>query len=278
MKIKKASHELLQKALDRAVKNNPAYSLRSLARSMKVSPSFLSAVFKGKKKLPVERFDALVKALNMDESAQKTLRQSLLIRTIAKSTKNSKVFDELLFSDAETKEKQSIEDRDERPLKEYLAIDSWYHIAILDMVTCVNFNPDPQHIARQLEIEPRQAEDALKSLSRQGLITYSDGVWSKPQQKLRYPTTRSYPAIRAYHKAMISKALRALLEQTDDASFERRLITAISFAANPDYLKKGRTRLMELIYEIADIMTEGDCTEVYQLNVQFFPLLKKLNG
>lgn len=276
MKIRKTSHELLQKALNRAVKNNPSYSLRSLARSLKVSPSFLSAVFKGKKKLSLDRFDAVAKALNMDDSAQKALRRSLLLGRILKSTKGSKDLEAELFSyEKETKIKSAIEDRDERPLKEYLAVDSWYHTAILDMVTCVNFNPDPKHIALKLEIEPRQAEEAMKALSQQGLITCQNGVWSKPQQKLRYPTTRSYPAIRAYHKAMITKALRVLLEQTDDVSFERRLITAISFAANPNYLKKGRTRLMELIYEIADIMTEGDCTEVYQLNVQLFPLMKK---
>ena len=74
---------------------------------------------------------------------------------------------------------------------------------------------------------------------------------------------------------MIAKALQVLLGETDDVSFSRRMITAISFAANPQRLKQGRERLMELIYEIADIMTEGDCTEVYQLNVQFFPLTKQ---
>lgn len=55
-------------------------------------------------------------------------------------------------------------------------------------------------------------------------------------------------------------------------------ITAISFVANPEHLAKAKQRLTEALHEIAEILTEGNCTEVYGLNAQLFsyPLFESL--
>ncbi len=270
MKKAKTPHELLQKALLRVSRRNKSYSLRSLARAVDISPSFLSAVFKGKKRLPKSRFEAVTRSLGMDEASKKSLRKAMLLETIG-SSPNSVPF----FEDVLSPSNLAIAEREEGTIPEFTVFDSWYHMAILDLVTCVNFNPDPKDIGSRLGIETREAERAFKMLADRGLIEFKNGIWLKVNEKLRFPTTKSYPAIRAYHKTMITKALQTLIGQTDTVSFERRLITAVSFAANPESLKKGRERLMELIYEIADIMTEGDCTEIYQLNAQLFPLTSK---
>ena len=67
-----------------------------------------------------------------------------------------------------------------------------------------------------------------------------------------------------------------MLTGTDDQAFKRRLITSVSFSMNPEKLTKGKERIMELIYEIADILSEGACTEIYQLNVQLYPLTNEI--
>ena len=41
---------------------------------------------------------------------------------------------------------------------------------------------------------------------------------------------------------------------------------------NPANLEKAKKKILEFQKELAELITEGDCTEVYQMNVQLFSL------
>jgi hypothetical protein len=56
-------------------------------------------------------------------------------------------------------------------------------------------------------------------------------------------------------------------------SFERRLITGISIAANPENLDRARDILLAALHEVASVLSEGECTELYHLNAQLFSVL-----
>ncbi|MGZ3780843.1 MAG: TIGR02147 family protein [Pseudobdellovibrionaceae bacterium] len=112
----------------------------------------------------------------------------------------------------------------------------------------------------------------VELLNNSNFFEQKDGIWIKTNLHIRYPTKAPLPAIRAYHKNMLEKALANLVNGIDKKSFERRSISSVSVASNPQNLKKAKERLSEMMYEIANILSEGDCTEIYQLNVQLFPL------
>lgn len=264
------AHKILMKAYGRLKKDNPSISIRAVASRMGISPNFLGAVFKGKKRLPGDRVNRLTELLKMDSIAKMKLEKALLFDTIKLSGQASlapRIFES-------TEKSASVESRDERPIREFSVYKNWYHVALLDLVTCSDFSADPVWIGNRLGISSFLAKRALEDLIENGLIEIKNEIYLKANMVIRYPTTRSMQTIRDYHKEMLSKALQVMLLKTDDASFNLRLITAISFAANTAAIEKGKKRLMELIYEIADLMCDGDCTEVYQLNVQLFPVTK----
>ena len=71
---------------------------------------------------------------------------------------------------------------------------------------------------------------------------------------------------------MIEKAKIELETKTFDSDFQKRLINGFTLAFNPANTEKVKAKLQELMSEISIAGSEGECTEVYQLNLQFFPL------
>jgi hypothetical protein len=55
-------------------------------------------------------------------------------------------------------------------------------------------------------------------------------------------------------------------------SYVSGLITGLTFAGNPANFERAQRHLHQALYESAEILTAGPCTEVYQLNAQLFLL------
>ena len=69
---------------------------------------------------------------------------------------------------------------------------------------------------------------------------------------------------------MIAKALWTLNHKQDDVSLANSLITGITIATNPKQIEKAKEKLTIALHDIAEILSTGECTEVYQLNLQLF--------
>lgn len=212
-------------------------------------------------------------ALGMDGTSCRYLREALLSMIINKRKESALVLSEILSTKVSYQECPS-HNYEEASLNEFQIFDPWYRMAILDLVTCINFNPDPAWISQKLTITPYQAQEGLDILIKNGLVEIKNEKYIKKQEKLRLPTTRSHIIIRKYHKKMIEKSLQILLTETDDKAFNKRFINSISIAANPTNLAKAKQRLYEALHEVANILSEGECTEVYQLNTQLFSLTR----
>ncbi len=91
---------------------------------------------------------------------------------------------------------------------------------------------------------------------------------------MRFPTTISKVNIRNYHKAQLKRALNVLEHQLTPREFNNRLIAGLSVASNPKKIEEVRKYLHFALYQAAEMLCLGDCTEVYQLNLQFFSQTK----
>src|SRR5687768_8751661 len=111
--------KILSEALARKKKKNASYSLRSLARNLSVSPAYLSQVINGKKRLSLLRSQQISRQLELtpQESAELT---SPIKRLAKASTKYAKS-----FMDADC----------------FQVISEWYHLPILDLISCRGFRP-----------------------------------------------------------------------------------------------------------------------------------------
>ncbi|MGZ3773231.1 MAG: TIGR02147 family protein [Pseudobdellovibrionaceae bacterium] len=255
--------EVLNRAFAKKKQKQPSYSYRSVAQSLSVSASYVSALFRGLKNIPTERITDLARALDMDSSDESLLRRAIAITEISK-----------LNVDLDLLNSQTLPSRTRTSgnIKEFSMLEPWYRMALLDLVTCSNFNDDPKWIAQKLGIRVEEAHFAFNELFRHGFIGIENGRYKKIHQHLRFPTTKSLPKIREFHKKMMEKAIYQMMNKTDDESFRNRTINGITMATNPVNIEKARLRLREVLFEIADILSDGECTEVYQLNFQLFPL------
>jgi len=140
----------------------------------------------------------------------------------------------------------------------------------------VNFKPDVGWIAKRLGITVHQAKDGIATLSRTGFLKTDGSRWEKNKERLRFPTVASHPSVRKFHSQMISKAARHLNHATSKEDFARRLITGLTIAVNPEQIEAARAIIHKALYDVAEILTQGACTEVYQMNLQLFPLTSQL--
>lgn len=267
------SSRILKQYFSRKQEQNPSYSLRALARDLDVAPSYVSGLMNGKKRASVKMIARLAPLLGFDESAEGALRMATSLEAIGD-----------LEVSKELRTNSALQTLEAIPLFKPLSkrklslLERWYYVAILDLMECDDFEDTPQWIAQRLGLFPHDVQDALRTLEKLELIERgvrkSKPVWKKRDTRIRLPTGRSLNEIRQFHRQMIERALLELRFKTSQRDFERRLISGITFAVDPRNISKARRKLEAAIHSISAELMTGRCTEVYQLNVQLFPLTK----
>lgn len=262
------SGEILKQVLQEKKKKNHSYSLRAAARDLGVTHGYLSLILSGKKFLNFHRAIQFSQSLKMDE-----MRTSLFLRCVAlESMKDSacRIFLENSFpceSVTSGHEFATLE------LDRFRILSDWYHIAVLDLTLLKQFKPDPAWIASELGITIDHVKNAAARLARLGLLEISKGQWIKTNAKLAIPTTYSDHAVREFHQQMIEKATEALNSPSSE-DFAAREISAITFPINPDKVPEAKRKVEKFKREMLKFLGSGDCTALYQMNIQLFPLSK----
>lgn len=255
-----AALKLIKNSLRKRQKENRKFSMRELARRIRVSSGYLSRVLSGQKNLTEEIALKLSDVLQMD-SLQKTAVAEVFQRQLNKETPNSSLDIlneyELLSQEADW------------------ILSKWYYLAILDMLIFSNIKEFPEEIARRLRISPEESRAALKSLEKMGFTVRDEkGQLRKKHLHIRFPTKFSREVIRNFHEAQMKRAIWVLQNNKTQADFDQRLITGITIAADPIKFKEAEAILHKAIYEAAQVLSSGDSSDIYQLNVQLFPQTK----
>lgn len=105
------THQALQLYFKRKKKSAPGFSMRSLAKRLDVSPSFLSRIMSGKKPAPVNLLEKLAKALDIEPEF--IAKQP---RSIKKTTRVANL---------------QVEDYELPPKEADRILRNWYYVAIL---------------------------------------------------------------------------------------------------------------------------------------------------
>lgn len=261
-------HLILGRALKRKQMANSLYSQRAFARDLGVSSAFVTKVLTGQRTLPLNRFKKISKLLEMDITEQDQYLQSVVFHSLKSPELRSLVQQRPLMVSSKM-DKYSRQDK-----KKFHVLGEWYNVAILDLVTCTNFNADPKVIARRLGITAQQASNSLDGLVRVGILEKKNGTYEKVEKDILFPVSQSQQLIQNFHRQMIKKAYDQLAKQSE-ADYDRRLITGFTIAANLENLEKLKKLIFDFSSEAGEQLSSGECTEVYQLNVQLFPLTER---
>jgi uncharacterized protein (TIGR02147 family) len=257
------SSELLRSYFDRKKNSRSGFSMRLFASSLGVAPSFASDILNGKKTIPLSRLSELKKVLELDELSLNLIKRALVEEALMEQGLDVE----------QTFKKQASRNYALSTKPNFSILTPWYNVAIMDLTTCDNFKKDPSWIAKRLGISKYQVEQSLNLLLSRGLLKESKGTYKKVNNKIRLALSESHEEIRKYHGQMIDKAKVELFSKTSKEAFELREIAGITIATNPKNISRARQRLVEAIHEVADILSEGECTDLYQINTQLFTLL-----
>ena len=128
---------------------------------------------------------------------------------------------------------------------------------------------EPSEISKKLGISREMANQAITRLKRLGIIEINpDRTFKQVSLPLKTKKEISSKAIRKYHKDILDLAKFKI----DEIDISKREYKAITLAGNSKNIKKARKLIDELKDLVVESMESGKSDEVFQLNIQLFPI------
>lgn len=268
--MKFQSAHILQTYFEK-LKEEDGFSLRQWSSIVGLSPTYLSLVLRSKRFPRAEMVVKIGRSLQMDRLALAELEEAHKLDWI--KLKKIRLPDRL----RKTTTTKLIPSVEVTLMEDAEVLRSWLNLALAEFTLCENFSEDVDALARIFSVRTEDIKQSLYWLLSSGfLLRDENGRLRKKSTKIRFPTSpRSRELIRDFHRQMIKKALAHMERQTDRESFERRLITGYTISVDPSQIGEAQTMIEKSLVEIAERISNGACTQVYQLQVQFFPLSAK---
>jgi uncharacterized protein (TIGR02147 family) len=230
--------------LEEMQQKNPRLSLRALARKLGISPGCLTELMQGKR--PLSEFYASKVVLGLEMGPEERNQVFSLITTRSRKFDAQKVIAE----------------------KELELLKSWEHFAVLNLIRTKDFQPEPAWIAERLSISPEKAEESLELLLTLGFVKRKGNSLARSVGSLT--TTHDIPSQELVnaHIGDLKKAISVLQETPPKV----RDYSSITMAINPEQIDEAKKLIKDFRKKLAMLVERGDKTEVYNLNIQFFPL------
>lgn len=240
--------DLLKSKLEDIQKKNPRFSFRSLAKKVGISPGCLNELMHGKRPLSEFYANKIVLGLELDINERNEI-YSLI------ATRSRK------FAVQKTLEDQELE-----------LITHWEHFAILNLFRMKNFQADPVWIGERIGIPVEKAEHSLQLLMNLGFIKRKGNSIARAVASLSTTTDIPSQALVNAHISDLKKAIDVLQSTPTDV----RDFSSITMAINPEKIAEAKKYIKKFRRKFSILVEEGDQTEVYNLNIQFFPLTRPM--
>ncbi len=241
---------------------NPRYSMRAFAKALDINSGRLSEILSHKRTLTTAMGEKIVGALKLDGSQAKQFKD--LIR-------NEKQHRQSLKSLDRAGAQYHVKTLD---IDQFHLISDWQHFAILALMRTCDFRNDMRWMAQRLGLTLTNVSHAIKRLSRLGLVKQENSTWAVTEQTLATPRDIASLAIRKAHKQNLQKAQKAL----DEVPVEKRDFSSITMAIDIEKLSAAKEYIQEFRRRMASLLETEQATEVYNLNIQLFPLSQSQDG
>jgi uncharacterized protein (TIGR02147 family) len=157
----------------------------------------------------------------------------------------------------------------------YKYFSRWYHCAIRELISLPFFREDPAWIAATLQpaISAKQADGSLKLLQRLNLVRRNEnGTLHVSEKALSSEYEMKTLSLRNFSLEMIERA-RESLERVPP---EKREISGLTMGISGECIERIKQRIRMFKEEIISMIVDdtNESRSVYQMNVQFFPLIK----
>ena len=162
---------------------------------------------------------------------------------------------------------------------QYEYFSKWYHSAIRELISLSIFKEDPSWIAKILQpsINVTQADRSLKLLQRLNLV-YRDecGRLRVTDKAISSEYEMQTLSLRNFSIEMIDRARESL----ESIPVAKREISGLTMGLSSECMERIKQRIRIFKEEIVSMVVDdkNESTSVYQMNFQFFPLVKSTDA
>ena len=238
--------EFLQRHLAQRCADNPQYSLRAFARSLRTDHSTLSQILRGKRRLTTETIRALAKEFGLTENDAEAFV----------------AYEQRVGGDDGW-------ERHVRQLQEEATeiIAQWHHFAILELTRLECFRPDCRWIARVLDITVDDVNMALTRLLHLGLLRMvGPETWLDLSENACARFDRLPQAA--------ARQLMSRISRMTNCGQDDHVLSSSTIAIDRNRLAVVSSYLEKFRQDMADLLSghQASCDDVYQLDIFFYPL------
>lgn len=230
----------------RRKRNNPRYSMRAFAHSLKMDFSTLSKILRGKRLLGNKAIQKLGAKLGLKETE---------LKKYLKSAAHMKA--------------QSYR---QIQMDSFAIISDWYHYAILSLLTLPNFKPDPQWIGKTLGVPPVEIKQAIERLIRVGMLEVpAQGKWKDTTGG--FTTTLGFKDTTMALKNHQTQLLRRSQLALEVIPLEQREHVAAITATDSKKIPEAKRMVTNFINRLDKFLSNTENPDtVYAASVGLFPL------
>jgi uncharacterized protein (TIGR02147 family) len=266
MKLEKYFFQNVLKDDFSARKNkNPRFSLRAYANFLDINASSLSAIFKGKRSLPINSAHLICKKLNLDDAAQVTFIDTIIQFRRDKLQTSLQVKKDQPLSTKQDSTKILSED------EYHEIITEWEFYAVLNLIKIKGFQLSIDSVSKRLNLTAERAEYIIDKLYLSKLINKDDqGKVTRVFNRVN--TTNNIPSMAL--KLAHHNELNLAKEKLYNTPVEKRLFTSRTLPVNSNKIVEAKKYLEEVKDHLSKLVDDSQSDEVYNLSINFFPLSK----
>lgn len=257
--------QILRDRLGQRQRQNAAYSLRAFARDTNLDASTLSQVLKGRRPLSLKNCEHLSKALNLSPREKTKFMESAF--------RKRALLSQIQVNDSDIQDRFIIDESHHRVIAE------WEHYAVLTAFDSNAFELPVQEassiLERKFSISGFRAKTVLQNLANAGLISESDGYFTKVHESVHTTDEIASTAIRAAH----AETLEIGKQKLETIALHARDFSSLCLAFDPDQMAELKAIIREFRNKVAALAkTGGNRSAVYQIAIQAYPLSHFENG
>ena len=244
----------LQAEFNRRRTKNRAYSLRAFALSLDVPSGRLSEILSNRRSMTFKLAEKIADRIGFPPNVRRQF-----LATVPESGSKRR----------EPKEDHSYEQLSDDA---FHVISDWYHFALMSLIETRDFRSDVRWIARRFGISVMEVRSAIERLERLRLVAVENGQIKRLAGNVATTQDVSSAALRSSHRQSLEQAIESL----DQVSIELRDISSITMAIDTSRLPEAKKPIRSFRRRLCGFLEQGNQTEVYNLNVQLYPVTQTL--
>ena len=259
----------LREVMAEKARKNPSFSLRAMAKNLKLAPSFLSGVLKGQKNFSLRTSMEVARKLRLPNEEIEYF--CLLAQKDAAKDPDVK---EALLSQLQRQNPVPQEVND-LSVDHFRSISDWQHFAILAATDLNTVGVNARTLAAALGLPQAEIELSLERLERLGMLLRTpEGTLQKSARNPRVVSKDANQALRNFHRQTLQKAIDSLETQTN----AEKVIGSETIAIDSDQVEAYSALANEFFEKVLALAKKSKRRDsVYHLGVQMFSFTPALS-